>query len=154
MAQRYYRTLLLGDPTDFDQGEWNIQAANMWKGTCFLPPLKDWTEKDYLDAEKKDLAKLQGTTVKSMGKQNSITKHITTIQISGTAQKIPEFTITKWPTPPAGSEKGLLTNECWPKRIAPLDPGFVLLAKDPYYVNKVKPYKYHEEMVRGSNGAP
>lgn len=119
-----------------------------------MPPLRDWTEKDYLDAEKKDLAKLQVLSSKSLGRNNHITRHYTTIQFSGTAQKIPEFTVTKWPTPPAGSEKGLLTNQCWPKDIAPLDPGFVLLAVDPYYVGKAIPYKYDQKMVKGSNGGP
>jgi hypothetical protein len=115
--------------------------------------MKDWIEKDYVDAVKDDLTKQEQISIVSMGKGNTITKTITEIQFSATAEKIPEFTITKWPTPPAGSDKGLKVNDCWPKQIALDDPGFVLLNIDPYNKNKPAPqWDYKKQYVKGVNG--
>ena len=138
--------------TNPGQGRWNGQAAEMWGGVCFIPSMNDWVEKDFTDAVAKDLAKVQQVTVQSTGKQNSITKTITEIQFSATAEKIPEFTITKWPTPPAGSDKGLKVNDCWPKQIAAQDPGFVLLNIDPYNANKAPQWDYKAAYKQGTNG--
>jgi len=132
----------------------NGQAANMWKGVCFKPPLEGFKEKDFKDNMARDLAKQDVVEITTMGKKKDITKTITVTKFSATVQKVGEFSIAAWePKPRAGSDDGLLDNLCWPKKIAPLDPGFVLLHVDPWYNNKVVPYNYDKAWDPPSNGA-
>ncbi len=53
----------------------------------------------------------------------------------------PEFTIATWAhfaNPP--KDDGLWDNGCWPKDLAVDDPGFALLAIDPWYQDNVRPF--------------
>lgn len=143
--------LFFRSKTNPHQAAMNRGAPDMWRGQCFLPSMDDWVESDYVNAAKDDLAKMQKIEVIHTGKAKSITKTITKIMFSGTAAKVPEFTITKWDAqPPAGSDKGLKVNDCWPSLIAPADPGFALLSIDPYY--GARPYDYKQDYAPGVNG--
>lgn len=66
----------------------------------------------------------------------------------------PVFTIDTWEHDPQGVSKddGLSENPCWPKRIAPLDPGFTLLTFDKYYNGNAPPYNYADPYEPGKNG--
>jgi hypothetical protein len=102
----------------------------------------------------RDLRKQSITDTIITGRNKDITKTITTTFFSATVSKMPEFSIAKWePVPLVNKDDGLSENECWPKDIAPLDPGFVLLSVDPYYAGKKPPYDYAAPYVKGVNGA-
>lgn len=68
-----------------------------------------------------------------------------------TVNKRPEFSISSWP--PSAPNDGLNQNPCWPRNIAPLDPGFTLFENDPYYNTHNRPYNYRAAYDPPNNGA-
>lgn len=135
-------------PADENRG-----AAAMWRGACFRPSVEGFTEKDFEDNMKKDLAKQVITQTITVGNNKDITKTITQTFFSATVEKMPEFSIGVWqPKPLNAKDAGLSENGCWPKAIAGKDPGFVLLGVDPYYGGKKPPYDYAAPYVQGTNG--
>jgi hypothetical protein len=130
----------------------------MWKGVCFKPPLAGFSEKDFKDNMGRDLAKQSLTEDVIAGKKNIVTKTLTQTFFSATVSQMPEFSIAVWqPKPRVAKDDGLWDNTCWPRNIAPLDPGFVLLGIDRYYGDganhKAPPYDYAAAYDPPNNGA-
>jgi hypothetical protein len=127
-------------------GRQNQDAGRMWKGACFIPPVKDLSDRDFIDK-----------VAAARGKNKNVVVHGTTSSVTVaaiTVDYLPEFTITGWdhaanPLP----NDGLNDNPCWPSTIAPQDPGFALLTFDPYYNKKKPPYTYTEAYDPPKNGA-
>jgi hypothetical protein len=127
----------------------------MWRGACFAPSIDRFSEKDFKDNMGRDLAKQSwtGPVVK-----NKKTREVTQTFFSATVNKMPEFTIASWqPTPLVAKDDGLWENTCWPRNIAPLDPGFVLLGIDRFYGDGANhhdpPYDYAAAYDPPNNGA-
>jgi hypothetical protein len=119
----------------------------MWKGACFMKPLKEISPQAIVD--------LANDNTKNFGRQVIPVKPtVTNYEVGITIALQPEFTIAQWNhVGAAGSQDdGLSQNTCWPQAIAPLDPGFTLLSVDRYYNNKVIPYDYSQPYVPGVNG--
>jgi hypothetical protein len=126
----------------------------MWKNICFGPALQDFKSKNQFEtAMSKDLAKQSFTSTIAGRDKNKATKTVTQTKFLATVDWLPQFAITSFPTAPAGSDDGLKVNDCWPSSIAPLDPGFVLLSVDPWYIGKSRPYDYKEDYDPPKNGA-
>jgi hypothetical protein len=126
----------------------NRGAGSMWRGACFMKPLKEISPQVIVD--------LANDNTKNFGRQVIPVKPTSTNYKVGitVALQQPEFTIAQWNhAGAAGSQDdGLSQNPCWPQAIAPLDPGFTLLSVDRYYNNKVIPYDYSQPYVPGVNG--
>lgn len=121
-------------------GTENTGAAIMWKGKCFVPIVKALNDREFVDAVGK-------------GKVN-IPPHngdLTITYAQVTLDKRPEFTITAWEHSPQPND-GLNDNPCWPKNLAPKDPGYALNSYDPWYNNKARPYKYTDAYNPPNNG--
>lgn len=86
----------------------NQDAAKMWQSICFLPPLKELTDKEFL--KKFDKQKTNNPNVLGNIVLEEYFGHITVDQR-------PEFEITKWEQTKA-PEDGLRLNLCWPEKIA------------------------------------
>lgn len=153
----------------------NGAAANgMWAGQCFKTPLNGLTDQQLYD-KASDPAKNFGVkpNVKSPSRSFQ-TQPATRLTNSGntanqtfppaasteyevgiTVESRPEFTIVAWehgnPQSPS-KDDGLSENPCWPKAIAPQDPGFTLLTFDKYYNGNKPPYDYTQPYVPGKNG--
>jgi hypothetical protein len=126
----------------------------MWRGACFAPSVDGFKEKDFSDNLKRDLAKQSWTGSVVKGKK---TRSLTQTLFSATVSIMPEFTIAAWePTPKISGDDGLSENGCWPKKIAPKDPGFVLLNIDRYYGDganhQAPPYDYAAKYDPPNNG--
>lgn len=130
----------------------NRGAAAMWRGICFEPSIEGFTEQDFLDNMKKDLAKQDVTETYTTGKNKDVTKTLTQYYFSATVERVPEFTIGSYEPKPLGNDDGLSENRCWPKDVAGKDPGFVLLTIDPYYGGNKPPYDYAAKYEKGVNG--
>jgi hypothetical protein len=127
-------------------GRQNQDAGRMWKGACFIPVVKDLSNREFIDR----VASAKGANKKVIPEAS--TKTVTVAAI--TVDYLPEFTITGWdhaanPLP----NDGLNDNPCWPSRIAPQDPGFALLTFDPYYNQQPPPYTYTSNYDPPRNGA-
>ena len=89
---------------------------------------------------------------------NIVHPHRTQTYAAVTIDRWPEFTITAWDhaaaaNPPA--DDGLWDNACWPQARTPNDPGFALLAIDPWnraHNPQGPDWDYSEPYVKGSNG--
>jgi hypothetical protein len=115
----------------------------MWAGICFSEPLKQITDKEFLDTAK------AAVNMKSNQQANKVTTFVT-----ATVAYLPQFTIDDWGhSSSAPTNDGLSDNPCWPSGIAAKDPGFVLLQVDPYYGGSPPPYTYAKEYQSGSNGS-
>jgi hypothetical protein len=124
-------------------GHENGGAANMWAGICFSEPLKQITDKEFLDTGKAAVNK------KSNQQANKVTTFIT-----ATVAYLPQFAIDDWGySNSAPTNDGLNDNPCWPSGIAAKDPGFALLQVDPYYGGSPPPYTYTKAYQSGSNGS-
>ena len=127
----------------------------MWSGVCFRPAIEKSLdrEKEFKDEMAKDLAKQNITTTIKDGSPAK-TKTVTYTLFSATVEYLPQFSIASWePVPQINRDDGLWENKCWPSAIAPLDPGFVLLAVDPYYGGNPAPYRYADAYDPPNNGA-
>ncbi|PPJ57287.1 hypothetical protein CBER1_09015 [Cercospora berteroae] len=58
--------------------------------------------------------------------------------------------------PAPGNDWNLKENPCWPKDIAPLDPGYAILTDDPWYRTAAMPNDYKKSVTEGAlyAGAP
>ncbi|KAH8585563.1 glycoside hydrolase family 18 protein [Bisporella sp. PMI_857] len=124
----------------------NTNAAGMWKGVCFSPLVGP---KEISDRKLKDTVDLDPKMAKSDTTKNG--KRIFQRYGSLNVNSRPEFSVSSWP--PSPPNDGLNANPCWPSRIAPLDPGFVLLENDPYYAMNPRPYNYKAAYDPPKNGA-
>ena len=121
----------------------------LFKRTCFDPPVKALSDRALVD--KVQLAPAANRDRIIVNPDKTQTLAVVTVDLR------PEFTITAWAhaaNPPAND--GLWDNKCWPKAIAPNDPGFALLEVDPWYNGRFTPdrvpYNYDKEYVPGKNG--
>jgi hypothetical protein len=136
----------------------NRGAAEMWRGACFKPSIDGFDEQQFKDNMGRDLKKQSVVETITTGKNKDITKTVTQTFFSATVSKMPEFSIAAWkPKPLVNKDDGLWENTCWPRNIAPQDPGFVLLGVDLFYGeganHKAPPYKYAEPYDPPNNGA-
>jgi hypothetical protein len=125
----------------------NQGAGSMWRGVCFYGPLKELTPQQIVD--------LANDNTKNFGRQMKPIKPTSTEYTVGiTVAQHPEFTIAQWDH--AGTlgsqDDGLSENPCWPRAIAPQDPGFTLLSVDRFYDTNPLPYDYDKDYVPGVNG--
>lgn len=133
-------------------GKENGAGGKLWKGICFLPLVEELSDQEVKDWIAKD--KNKKTVVKQTGRNT-----VTEIHASFTAEKRPEFTITKWPSVPAAPPgrptwtDGVAENPCWHQAQQAEDPGFQLFTWDNWYNNNQKPYDYKKEYKKGSNGS-
>lgn len=119
----------------------NRKAGQMWKGTCFGPPVADLSDANFK-------AKVNAAANKQYVRKQGLEQTLVAVTVT----KRPEFTISEWGhsgSPPQND--GLNDNPCWPSGIAAADPGFVLLTYDDYYGGKAPPYDYAKPYVQGSN---
>lgn len=122
-------------------GKQNGGAGNMWKGVCFGPPLEKLSDGEFSN---KFQAAANKHTVNNIRAE--------TVYASMTVSHKPEFTIVDWDSN-LSKDGGLEKNDCWPKQLAALDPGFALLSYDPWYRNNPSPYDYTKPYKKGSNGS-
>ncbi|KAK2007469.1 hypothetical protein LZ32DRAFT_50225 [Colletotrichum eremochloae] len=121
----------------------NRAAGKMWQGVCFGSIIKDIPNSDFV----KKVAAAQPRRIETTGL-------LTKTSAAVTVPLRPEFTITKWGhagNPPQND--GLNVNPCWPTAAAAADPGFNLLAYDPFYDHNPRPYNYRAPYVKGQNGS-
>ncbi|KAL5316124.1 hypothetical protein ACEPPN_017002 [Leptodophora sp. 'Broadleaf-Isolate-01'] len=121
-------------------------AKGLWQGICFQElvssdAMSNRDLKDKVDAGQN----LQVTNV-VRGDKRYIERSARV-----TVNKRPEFSISSWP--PSAPNDGLNQNPCWPRNIAPLDPGFTLFENDPYYNTHNRPYNYRAAYDPPNNGA-
>jgi hypothetical protein len=121
-------------------GVQNTGAAVMWKGKCFVPIVKALSDSEFRDAVAK-------------GKVH-VPPHngdLTIMYAQVTLDRRPEFTITAWEQSPLPND-GLNDNPCWPKNLAPKDPGYALNKYDPWYQTNQHHYAYDQPYNPPSNG--
>jgi hypothetical protein len=118
-------------------GSQNGGAAHMWRSECFLPPVRYLGERPLLWKQKVDGAPKNLRRVVVQNKW--FTQTIAAVPVG----QRPEFSIQEWKHKTQGpTDEGHLENPCWPKAIAPLDPGFPLLTFDSFYGGKLPEYDY------------
>lgn len=125
----------------------NGGAGSMWKGICLSAPLMELSDQQIVD--------LANDNTKNFGRKLDVTgPTLTTYSVGITVAQKPEFTIVQWDHAGAAKSQddGLSQNACWPRKVAPDDPGFTLLTIDRYYDNRVVPYDYDKDYVAGVNG--
>ncbi|KAK4210089.1 hypothetical protein QBC37DRAFT_449118, partial [Rhypophila decipiens] len=105
----------------------NQGAGKMWLGACFAPHLKEFSgpgkEDDFEDKWKS-------------GKKGPpfVKAGIVQREAEVSVDVLPSFRISKWEhaaNPPR--DAGMWDNPCWPKKLAPKDPGFTLWSWDTWY---------------------
>ncbi|KAJ8119108.1 hypothetical protein ONZ43_g3858 [Nemania bipapillata] len=137
-----------GQLVRYISGTQNTGAGSMWKGICLKEPIK-------AISNDQDLLKeiLKSTMTKGTPPNNK--PHIEAFYVHIDVNHRPEFSITSWeqvvdPKDP----DGLQANKCWPKDLAPHDPGFALLTYDQYYTQhgRTPEYDYSQPYVKGKNG--
>jgi hypothetical protein len=120
----------------------------MWKGVCLKEPLTQLSNQELWD-NVRNTNKIWGAQVDPDFKPVP-TK--TRYNVGLTVSHRPEFTVAQWDHIVNSQDDGLSENPCWPKDIAPLDPGFTLLTFDKYYDGKKLPYDYKQAYAAGTNG--
>ncbi|EHK96459.1 putative Killer toxin subunits alpha/beta [Glarea lozoyensis 74030] len=124
-------------------GTQNSGAASMWKSMCFNIPAKEVSDRDMKDQIALDPDKKYGEVV--AGDKRTFT-YLGAVNV----RTRPKFTISSWPA--SAPNDGLNNNPCWPSGRAPEDPAYALIAVDPYYTDKTRPYDYTKPYVPGQNG--
>jgi len=122
----------------------NSGAGQMFKGACFVPPVKALSDREF-----RDRAALAPARDKKVVDTGSLRETFVGI----TVDQRPEFSWGSWfqaGNPPV--DDGMRDNTCWPSVIAAKDPGFPLLTYDPWYKGKPMPYDYQKPYVKGKNG--
>ncbi|RYO80140.1 hypothetical protein DL764_009933 [Monosporascus ibericus] len=110
----------------------NEPAGRLWKGVCFVPPVKELSDSEF---ERKFAA--------APNKQHAIVSGVTQTYAHVTVGGRPEFSWGSWGHDPNPEpDYGLWVNPCWPAAVAPMDPAFVLLTFDPIYGGQPLPYDY------------
>lgn len=105
----------------------------MWNNMCFKDTLRSLSNNEFKARVKKN-----SPTIKNLNANH--------VEYEGwvEANDHPYFAIKDWEQTAAPND-GLELNPCWPKGLAPLDPGFAILDYDPWYNGKQKPYDYKKD---------
>ncbi|MBE3044640.1 hypothetical protein IMZ48_19185 [Candidatus Bathyarchaeota archaeon] len=121
----------------------------LFTGACFVPLIKnmDMTPKEFL-AEWNASPVSKRTTHSQLGVISQRTEIAVDVK--------PYFKISPFEhaaNPPI--DAGLWENTCWPKLLAPDDPGFALFSFDPWYIaNSPNPkWDFKQKYQKGSNGS-
>ncbi|KAK7191039.1 hypothetical protein PSPO01_03202 [Paraphaeosphaeria sporulosa] len=129
-------------------------AGSMWKRVCFKPSIDKFDENDFRDNMGRDpWIRTQVTSLVTGKKKPRTTKTVTITEFSATVSILSQLSIARYlPVPQNNMDDGQSENKCWPSAIAPLDPGFALLAVDPYYEGMRPPYDYAQPYDPPNNG--
>lgn len=140
-----------GQMIRFLPDEENRNAGQSWKGACFVPHVQIISDADFRSkvnaatGNNKLIVNAQPGTGPNAGPVTQ-TKVLVDVDVK------PEFTFTKWGhagSPPMGD--GLAVNSCNPKKLTS-DPGFALLAVDPYVKKNPNHWDYKKIYESGKNG--
>ncbi|KAI0007293.1 hypothetical protein F4779DRAFT_619740 [Xylariaceae sp. FL0662B] len=141
-------------------GSQNGGAASMWTQICFKTPIKALDDNGLWNAAHNQNFGLTRAVKapKSPGLDHNanvspLLAASTEYTVGITVAHKPEFTIAHWEHDQTAKDDGLWDNPCWPKKIAPKDPGFTLLTFDTFYKGQKPPYDYTAKYVQGTNGA-
>ncbi|CAG8961704.1 hypothetical protein HYFRA_00006244 [Hymenoscyphus fraxineus] len=127
---------------------WNGNAAKgLWKGVCFQELVSESAMSNRDLKNKVDAAGPNLRVTNSASGDKRLTQRSALVDVS----LRPEFSISSWP--PSAPNDGLNQNPCWPRNIAPQDPGFTLFENDPYYRTHPSPYNYRADYDPPTNGA-
>ena len=102
----------------------NEDAGRMWKGVCFVPHVKGLSTGQFLN-------KFNSSPV---SKRNSALKNGMISQDTEVKVNVkPYFAMSFEHEANPPLEAGMRENKCWPKKLAPNDPGFALWSWDEWY---------------------